>query len=332
VLVCTRNRKENVVPTIRSILSSSYRNLEIVLLDQSDRPVTREALAPLIDADPRLVYLHLAIPGKPRALNQGLSVSRGEFVLLTDDDCEVAPDWIGCVLSEFEEHPDVACIFGRVSAQDFDASQGYVPICPIEKPLTLRALEQLLLMPGWKNFGMGANMALRRDVLQRIHGWDECIGPGAKFGSGDDHDLSVRLLRSGYPIRFAPSPHVVHYGFRSWGNAGKDYRRIWFGVGGVFAKHLRCGTFYPGGLRVPKDQLERCAAALLRGMKPQGISYIASWLRGFRSGLSHPLNREASMFVPVHADTGRYSDRVADIVLRSFSETGDVTVRQGGLG
>ena len=49
VLVCTRNRKENVVPTIRSILSSSYRNLEIVLLDQSDRPVTREALANLGD-------------------------------------------------------------------------------------------------------------------------------------------------------------------------------------------------------------------------------------------------------------------------------------------
>ena len=42
--------------------------------------------------------------------------------------------------------------------------------------------------------------------------------------------MSVRLLRAGYAIRFSPLPRVTHFGVRRWNSAGKDQRRIWFGV------------------------------------------------------------------------------------------------------
>ncbi len=316
VLVCTRNRGPNVVPTVRSILASDFPSLELLVLDQSDDGTTRDALAPVLARDPRLAYHHLGLPGKARALNRGCAMTRGQYVLLTDDDCEVLPNWIGSMVEEFERNPDVDCVFGRVDAGSFDPAEGYVPVCPISEPRTIRRLDELLTMPGWGNFGMGANMSIRAGALAHLHGWDECIGPGAKFGSGDDHDLSVRLLRAGSAIRFSSTPRVIHYGLRRWDNAGRDYRRIWFGLGGVFAKHLRCGSFYWGGIRVPVNQVRDCTTKLLHGERPYGVSYVASWLRGFGSGLIHPLDRELSRFVPQTEDATKYAGRVADVVLR----------------
>jgi GT2 family glycosyltransferase len=317
VLVCTRNRGANALPTVRSILACEHKNVELFLLDQSDADDTRTALAGVAAADPRFRYERMALPGKARALNCGLALARGQIVMLTDDDCEVAPGWIDGVLDEFDEDPEIGCVFGRVEAAPHDPSQVFVPICSIESRYTLRRLPELLTMPGWGHFGMGANMSLRAEVLAALQGWDECIGPGAKFGSGDDHDLSVRLLRAGYPIRFSPQPCVIHFGFRPWQNAGRDHRRVWFGVGGVFAKHLRCGVLYPGAARVPTNQLRECVRKLLRGSRPYGISYVASWLSGFAAGLAHPVDRSRSQFVPDAAEAGTYAGRVADVVLRA---------------
>lgn len=319
VIVCTRNRGANVITTVRSVLACSYENLELLLLDQSDADDTRQAVAPIAEGDSRLVYCRLEVPGKPLALNVGRAAARGAYVLLTDDDCEVTSDWIDRVLAEFREHPEVGCVFGRVDAVPHDPSTGYVPVCLVERAKTIRRLDELLTMPGWGNFGMGANMSLRADALEVLHGWDECIGPGAKFGSGDDHDVAVRMLRAGYAIRFSPEAKVVHSGMRHWEAAGRDYRRIWYGVGGVFAKHLRTGVFYPGGLRVPLYQVRDSTFSLLKGAKPRGVTYIGGWLRGFFAGLRHPVDRQTQRFVPIRREARRYADRVAEIVLRGNS-------------
>jgi len=290
--------------------------LELIVLDQSDDERTKIAVTAEVNGDPRVRYLRLGALGKPQALNQGRMLAQGDFLMLTDDDCEVEPDWIDRMLTEFASDPGVACVFGRVDAGPFDPTEAYVPVCVIEAPKTLRRLDELLTMPGWGNLGMGANMGLRADVVDYIGGWDPCIGPGAKFGSGDDHDMSVRLLRGGFRIRFSPLPRVVHFGLRRWSTAGKDQRRIWYGVGSVFAKHLRCGAFYPGGIRGPAYTLRDCASSLLHGKRPYGLSYVGSWCRGLASGLVHPINRHARQFIG-QADEASYGNRFAEVVLRA---------------
>jgi glycosyltransferase involved in cell wall biosynthesis len=300
---------------VRSVLASRFRDLELILLDQSDDDSTWIALASESASDPRFCYQRLGTPGKPKALNRGRALARGKYLLLTDDDCEVLPDWIDKVIAEFDTDPALGCVFGRVDAGSYNPAEVYVPVCAIERTKTIHDLDELLTMPGWGNFGMGANMALRREVVDRLLGWDACIGPGAKFGSGDDHDMSVRVLRAGYAIRFSPAPRVIHYGFRRLSTTGGDQRRTWYGVGGVFAKHLRCGALYKGGLRGPVYQLRSCAVSVLRGRKPYGLSYVASWCRGLAAGLVHPVNRATSQFVASGEDN-RYGNRFAEVVLR----------------
>jgi GT2 family glycosyltransferase len=255
VLVCTINRRDNVVPTIRSIQQCGYEDFELLVLDQSKDDSTEQAVRALCREDPRIVLVRLPLPGKPRALNAGRALARAPYLALTDDDCEVEKGWLAAIVQTFDADPTVGLVYGDVTAGPHDTSEGFIPICRIERPEKIGRLRDFLTMPNWQHFGIGASMALRASVLDRVGGWDECIGPGTKFGSGDDNDIAVKVLRAGPRIAFVPEARVVHHGFRFWKSSKADAKRTGFGLGAIFAKHLRCGTVYPGAFRAVTDAL-----------------------------------------------------------------------------
>src|SRR5579871_4460836 len=87
-LICTRNRGDSLIPTVRSILRPNNPCMELVIIDQSSDDATENALKPFM-SDSRLRYLRTTTRGKGIALNIGLEECRGEIVAITDDDCEV---------------------------------------------------------------------------------------------------------------------------------------------------------------------------------------------------------------------------------------------------
>jgi GT2 family glycosyltransferase len=327
VFVCTLNRRDNVIPTVASIRKCGYENFELFLLDQSEDDSTEKAMvAAFPDRDPRVKHVRLARPGKPLALNEGVKQARGRYVLLTDDDCEVAPGWIEAIVAGFRRDPTVGCMYGTVDAAPHDKAAGYVPDRVIDEPKTIRRLSDLLTMPGWGNFGMGANMAVRTDVIQALGGWDACIGPGTKFGSGDDTDLAVRTLRAGHSLHLLPDAHVVHYGFRYWKSARRDLSRIAFGLGAVFAKHARCGALFPGAARPAAYFARQSVAFLMRAQRPAGAVFVASWCRGLWAGMKQPIDRTMSAFIP-DSDAASYTWHVAEVVLRADQDAADESAR-----
>lgn len=321
VLVCTCNRKDNVIPTVRSVQACGYDRFELFVLDQSSGDETERALADLVSQDRRLNYVRLSRPSKPRALNSGRALAQGRYILLTDDDCEVTPGWAAAMVAVFEADPRIGCVYGDVCAGPFDPAKGYIPVCRIERSHAIFAVSDLLRMPGWQNFGIGANMAVRADVLSRIGGWDPEIGPGARFGSGDDIDVAVRVLRAGYGIGFSERSRTIHHGFRYWESATRDQERYGFGMGAAFAKYLRCRTYYPGPLRLVGDGLRKSFGALRRGERPLGLAYPRSWFRGFAEGMKHPVDKKTSCFATpegLRSDADRRAyGTAAEVVLRS---------------
>jgi GT2 family glycosyltransferase len=297
VLVCTINRRDNVVPTIRSVQSCGFDDFELLVMDQSIDDATAVVVQELCRDDPRIRLVRLPLPGKPRALNAGRRLARAPIVALTDDDCEVNHGWLSAFLAAFDTDPRVACVYGDVAPGPHDPKEGFIPVCRIERPETIEGLNQFLTMPNWQHFGLGASMALRVSVLDRIGGWDECIGPGTKFGSGDDNDIAVKVLRDGHRIAFSPEAAVVHHGFRLWKSSKADAKRTGFGLGAIFAKHLRCGVVYPGALRAVGDALKQAGRRALAAQRPLGLAYPASWLRGAIAGFSHPIDRSSNSFV-----------------------------------
>jgi GT2 family glycosyltransferase len=291
---------------VGSILSSDYANFELLVVDQSDDKATVNQLAPLVANNSRVSLLPMVVKGKPAALNHALGHASGQYLALTDDDCEVAPNWICELVAALEANPNVGAVFGDVVPAPFDERREHISQRRIEIAKTIHHPNEFLIVPTrrgaiWLNFGIGANMALRRRTMLQLGGWDLCIGPGARFGSGDDHDLAFRLLCAGSGVHFCPQARVVHHGVRSTQQWNSQYVWVGRGFGAAFAKYLRCALLYRGSLRTLRIHL---LGFLLHGLQmrrtqPGPSRFIRGWIGGFAAGLFQPLEKATLCFEEV---------------------------------
>jgi len=306
VIVCTRNRPTSVAGCVGSILSSDYANFELLVVDQSDDKATVNQLAPLVANSSRFSLLPMVAKGKPAALNHALGHASGQYLALTDDDCEVAPNWISELVAALEANPNVGAVFGDVVPAPFDEQREHISQRRIEIAKTIHHPNEFLIVPTrrgaiWLNFGIGANMALRRRTMLQLGGWDLCIGPGARFGSGDDHDLAFRLLCAGSGVHFCPQARVVHHGVRSTQEWNSQYVWVGRGFGAAFAKYLRCALLYRGSLRTLRIHLLGffLHGLQMRRTQPGPSRFIRGWIGGFAAGLFQPLEKATLCFEEV---------------------------------
>jgi GT2 family glycosyltransferase len=188
---------------------------------------------------PNLAAVHLDFTGRPRALNIALGIARGEVIALTDDDCEVAPDWLTRAVDRLALEPAVGIVAGRVKAAPHDAAAGVVPIFEPRADHLLRHPRDI----GRYGHGIGANLVVRRAVFQRIGGFVEWTGPATRFLSGDDLEFEYRALRAGIPVRFDRAVELVHWGWRGWasGAARRLLFNNYYGIGAIYGTYLRRG-------------------------------------------------------------------------------------------
>ena len=328
VIICTRNRGDNVLLTARAVLAGDYHDFEMLIMDQSDDDATQDAILPLCDTDARVRYFRLELPGKPGALNRAAQEARGRYLVLTDDDCDPDPHWISALLAPLEADPAVGAVFGDVRAAPHDNVKGYIPDNPIAYRRTIHSLRDYLKMPKMVNFGIGANMAVRAETVQRVRGWDPCIGPGSKFGNADDHDMTVRVLLAGYAVAFTPDARTVHLGYRLWSESAKDVAHTAYGFGAAFIKYLRCGKIYYGSLRMLSYFLWQIAWRGIRWQRPLGIAFPKGWLRGLLAAVRYPVDRSTFCFVKMDASESRkYGQEFAQVVRRT--QQGDLVETTG---
>jgi glycosyltransferase involved in cell wall biosynthesis len=100
VLLCTRNRPAKLHRAIESILGNSYRDFELVVVDQSTDGESRTRVESF--RDPRLVYVSTTTVGLSRARNLAIQVARWDVVVFTDDDCICHPNWLSSIIAEYE--------------------------------------------------------------------------------------------------------------------------------------------------------------------------------------------------------------------------------------
>ncbi len=140
--------------------------------------------------------------GPGAARNAGWRATASELVWFIDSDCVAEPNALDLLLAHLGE-PEVAGAGGSYS------------IAPGEPLLACLIHEEIrqrhLAMPEEVDFLGGFNVVYRRDVLERVGGFDESRfnGPGAP--GAEDADLSFRISAAGYRLRFEPRSHVRHF-------------------------------------------------------------------------------------------------------------------------
>ena len=288
VVVATRNRAKDLARLLPTLAMCGFQPLDLVVVDQSDGDDSRGAVAAL--APPSTTYVRQERTGKATALNEGLRRARGEIIACTDDDATVPPDWLQRGLCALDGHPQTGVLFGAVVAPDHDERRLYVPQFRPERRRVLRSVEEV----GLPDVGMGANLFVRSGVFESIGLFDELMGPGGRFRSGDDWDLALRALAAGFTVVQEPAVRVFHHGARPLadGSARRRVRDNWHGLGAGLTAHARRGT--PGGrgllLRTAAEALGHAAGHLSRLQRPVGIGRVLAMTGGVAAGVASPLS------------------------------------------
>jgi glycosyltransferase involved in cell wall biosynthesis len=292
-IVSTRNRAEEIGPCVESILKSENVDFELVVVDQSETDASRRAIEPFA-SDPRLRLVSTDTRGLSVSRNIGVANSRAEILAFTDDDCRVAPDWLATVASIFAREPDVALLFGRVLRSDGGAAGGFAAEFDPASERVFRD-EYPHVLEAW---GIGANMALRRSVLENVGGFDPALGAGAPFRAGEDADIAIRFVAAGHAMLHTRLPNVTHLGVRQGEDASQLMRGYGFGLGATLAKHARFGT--KGSRRLLGDwillQGQRSLGNALHGRRPTGLGLVLLSLWGAGRACTKPISPWRSVF------------------------------------
>ena len=243
VIICTRNRHDTIGQALESVAECEYPGFDVHVMDQSTDDRTQrlvEAIAVRFARKLSINYHHLDKAGLSRAYNLGIAASTGEIVACTDDDVIVPTDWVAQIAKAFAADSEAGLLYGQVlipeRLREAERNGLVVPSLPIPR-------YERLIKGGtrYKVFGMGANYALRRSILDRVGPFDEALGGGGPLRSSQDFDFSYRVYRAGYAVILVPEVKVDHYGSRTaeqWPGTLKAYG---VGDGAFYSKHIRCG-------------------------------------------------------------------------------------------
>lgn len=286
MVVCTRDRPLLLRGALEALRDTLRPEDEVVVVDSASSSEQPRTVAEGLG----FRVARCARPGLSRARNLGVAVTSRPLVAFTDDDCRPRPDWLAVTEQAFSD-PSVGLVTGRVLASGNVAGTRLSTRTAADRMRFSGAVRPGLV-------GHGANMALRRTVLERLGGFDELLGAGGPLRAADDWDVFWRVLRIGLDAVYEPESVVTHDQWRRSSAALRVRYGYAVGAGALGVKALRLHD--PLGGRILTDRLVALGAArTLRGLTRQrpelvlhGVADLAGGLVGAARGLLLPILSE----------------------------------------
>lgn len=195
VLMPAYNARRYVAEAIGSVLAQTWRDFELLIIDDGSTDDTAAILARHAAADPRVRVLSRRNGGIGAALNDGLVQARGELVARMDADDFCLPQRFARQVEFLRQAPDCVLVGSRVLLIDPDGA----PLFEMaDIPTEHEAIDAMLLQARWSI--VHPSVMMRRDVVRRIGGYNNDVVPV------EDHDLFLRLAEVG---RLANLPDVL---------------------------------------------------------------------------------------------------------------------------
>lgn len=296
VVVVSRGRPDALKRCILGLSQLTYAPVECVVVACTQGAT---ALADRQKAG-EIKLITYDTPNISAARNLGIAAAAGEVVAFIDDDAVPEPLWLHHLTNGFQS-PETVAVGGFVLGRNGVSFQWQARSVDETGEATDLALDsagpvQLHPAPGRAIKTEGTNMALRRDALAEMGGFD----PAFRFYL-DETDLNMRLARAGHPTALVPLAQV-HHGFEASDRRMKD--RTPLDLTEIAAsKMVFLRKHCPAGLRTEAwssfraAQRQRVLRAMQRG--PLGADDVHRILHGLERGRAMGADRDIDSLTPI---------------------------------
>lgn len=206
VVVATYNRLPLISRLLEQFATQTLppERFEVVVVDDGSREPVKEPLSALAAKLPYALRVEVqANAGAAAARHRGVLAARGEVVLVTDDDMQVASDFLERHLAH---HPEGSrqVVLGRIRP---DPSIGDMPLFERWYAYLNHRMAEELSVPGARAHGnhlYTGNVSFHRADYVGVGGFDKSLG------QSEDVELGVRLEKAGCTFVFASDAYVLH--------------------------------------------------------------------------------------------------------------------------
>lgn len=211
MLLSTRNGAHTLPRLLQAlaVVDIPKGGWHLVVVDNGSTDTTERILRQAQGALP-LEIVTEPRPGKNVALNRGLAEARGDLLVLTDDDVIPSRGWLTSIRRAADERLE-ASVFGGPLLPEWELSpeDWHLTWVPHGPTYALQEAGEDGQIPMRAVFG--GNMAVRWDVFERGHRFNESIGPqGVDYPMGSETEFLLRLEGLGYVARHVPDAIVRH--------------------------------------------------------------------------------------------------------------------------
>lgn len=285
VVVVSRDRPRELARALTGLRQLDYDPFEIVVVADS---AALDRLGSRFDG-PGIKSVPFDEANISRARNVGITHSGGEIVAFMDDDAVPEPTWLGFLTEPFRQ-AEVAATSGYVRGRNGISFQSKAEIADCYGwTRTLNLPSSAPAKPDWpRGFChklVGTNMAIRRNALTAIGGFDESF---AFFL--EDTDLSLRLNGLGHQTVVTPAAQVHHAFSASCRRAPDRTPLTLYDIGRSLAvflrKHAPQDEIQSTLASHHKAQFHRMVRHMMRGnCEPRDIKRVlATFEEGVRDG------------------------------------------------
>lgn len=183
VIIPVYNRENLITKSVFSVLNQSYRNLEVIVIDDNSNDRTKERVLEIKDS--RLIYHRNRINlGPSKSRNEGIKLSKGELVAFQDSDDEWYPEKVEKQINLIiKSSDDTAAVYCGMEFFDFQSGA--------------KIGEDVRKFNFGENFRTGKNLytpatvtvMIKKSVLDEVGYFDDSLF------AAEDTELAIRVSK-----------------------------------------------------------------------------------------------------------------------------------------
>lgn len=197
IIIPVKNEEDNIENCIKSCIDSSYKNKEIIVVNDGSTDKTPRILERLMKENPNaLRVLHLPINlGKKHAIEKAIEIANGKFYVFMDSDCNMFDDAVENLVKIFLSDNEIGAITGHGNVRNAETGNLLEKIQDVWFDGQYRIIKGMEGSFSSLTCCSGSLSAFRREaIINHIHEWANDRFLGMEFKFATDRRLTAFIL------------------------------------------------------------------------------------------------------------------------------------------